>query len=411
MSDEVTSGGDARESRGCPVDHVLLTARRDPESIYCPAAELAAFRDSGAYPVVSGSVPQYGEFSGVGITRYDEVRNALNDPSARMGPDPAKAPSSLIAQPGFFQFIDGEDHSSLRRMLAPHFSVKRVARYAERITLLVENVLDRMEQQDGEADLVRDFARPIPKQVICEILGIPYADRDVFGEWTEVITDRGAEPADAIAAIGSLREYMFEHVSRQRRDPDDSLVGGLIADQGAVLDDETLVGISMMVLLAGHETTTNGIAFGAVALLERPEQLELVREDPTVLPGAAEELVRFLSLAQPHYRRMADATTVGNHEFEPDESFVVSLLAANFDPTLVGENPDLRIDRDPVAHVGFGYGPHQCVGQHLARLELRIALPALFKRFPTLALVRPANELLLREIASIRGIVEVPVTW
>ena len=402
------------EASKCPVNHdVLLTARREPDNVFCPALELVATRDSGVLPEVSGFDPNYGEFTGLGITRYEEVRAALNHPASRMGPDPSAVPGSLIAQPGFFMFSDGSDHNGYRRMIAPHFSVRRVARYTDRIESIVNKLLDEMESKGNAGDLIRDFASPLPTQVICEILGVPYAERHEFGRWSEVALGRDTEPADAVAAITNLRSYLFELVSRQRAQPDDCLIGGLISDQGKELDDEVLVGIAMIVLLAGHSTTTGGIVFGTAALLDRPEQLAMVRgdESESVMPGAVEEIIRYATLVQPHYRTMTEDTQIGEHTLEAGDNIVVSLLAANFDKALVGDNPDLDITRAPLPHVGFGYGPHQCPGQHLGRLQIKIAIPALLKRFPNLKFLRPLEELPRRDNDSVRSVVEVPVTW
>lgn len=397
-----------------PVDDspVLVTVRRDRDDIFAPIPPLIAARESGAWPTVRGTVAQFGDFEAQAITRYAEVKQALKHENSYMGPDASNSPpGSLGAQPGFFVFRNGEEHRRLRKLVASYFTVRNIARLRPRIEEITEELLDAMEASGNEGDLVAGFGFMLPTQMICEILGVPFEDRESFGRWTGLIADRGVEPAVGLAAVTSIKEYIARLVAEFRQSKPDNLIGTLIAEHGDEITDDELVGIAMICLIAGHETTAGMIAFGTLALLQHPEQAEMVRTDPEIARPAVEELLRYVSVAQTHYRRMVGPVEVGTRVAQEGDRLLVSLVSANFDPELVGENPGLDITRRPVPHVAFSFGAHQCIGQHLARLELTIALPALLRRFPDLRVTVEPRELHLRENSTVRLIESLPVAW
>lgn len=391
---------------------VVLTSRRDDYDVFMACPHLSQARDSGEWPVVSGTVPQFGDYEAQAVMKHSEVRETLNSAVAISGPNPETAPpTSIAAQPGFILFRDGEEHSRIRRVIARYFTVRSVGGLRPRVEELVTEMLDQMEAKGREGDVVTDFALPLTTHVICEVLGVPYEDREAFGSWTGFISDRDADPADAVAAIRNIRSYIASLVENIRENPTPSLLRTIIEEHDDVVSDEELIGVGMMTLMAGHDTSAASIAFGTLALLAHPEQARAIREDDSIVMPAIEEILRYASPVQPHYRKMTGDTTVGDREVKAGDHLLVSLLAANFDPELVGDDPGFNIHRGVVPHVAFGFGPHQCPGQHLARLEMAIAIPALLRRFPDLRVTVADHELKTRDNSSIRTLKSLPVAW
>jgi cytochrome P450 len=274
------------------------------------------------------------------------------------------------------------------------------------------------------ADLVADFALPVPSLVICELLGVPYADRDGFQERAERTLRSDLTPAERSQVIRASREYMATLVERARRDPGDDLIGMLVREHGdrpaaeGGIDGEELAGLANLLLIAGHETTSNVIALGALELLTDPDQMALLRAavsdpDPAPLTRAVEELLRHVSPVSAGFPRVASRdVVVGTHEIRAGTMVTASLCAANRDPALAsGDLDHLDLSREPLPHVAFGYGIHYCLGAPLARIELRIAFSALLDRFPGLALAVDPAELEFRRDALIHGVEALPVTW
>ncbi|WP_375425340.1 cytochrome P450 [uncultured Friedmanniella sp.] len=354
------------------------------------------------------------------VTDWAEARSVLGDAEhfsrGRVevrGMDPERRAKlragQLLAQ-------DPPDHTRLRRMLTGEFTVKRIKGLEPRITEIVDEHLDRMEQQGPPSDLVADFSLAIPSLVICELLGVPYEDREAFQERAATVIDFTLPDEERRRVSDDSRAYMGGLVDRHRADPGDDLISRLIvrhaSDGGADdLSDDELVGIGNLLLIAGHETTSNMLALGTLALLRRPDQLAVLRDEPDSVPRAVEELLRYLSVVHTALPRVATTevtvhgTTVGEGDL-----VAVSLPAANRDPELTAGGDALDVRREPTNHVAFGHGIHHCLGAPLARAEMQIAFPALFRRFPRLALVdqgRPAY----REQTFIYGLTELPVTW
>ncbi|GGS52107.1 cytochrome P450 [Planobispora rosea] len=345
------------------------------------------------------------------VTNHDLVRRMLADPRWSSSLDGGLSPEQPLhvaePEPGMFISMDAPEHGRYRRMLTAHFTVQRMNRLRPRIEQIVAERLDAMERLPRPVDLVAEFALPVPSLVICELLGMPYEDRAEFQEAARVIVATGASPEEADAAVGRLAAHLGKLIAAKRAEPDDALISGLIRE--GTLTDGELVQISMLLLVAGHETTANMLGLGTLLLFHHPDQLALVREGA---PGAADELLRYLSIVDlVMFRGAKEDLTLGGQEIRAGEFALASLSAANRDPALC-EDPDrLDVTRPKTAHVALGYGPHQCLGQNLARLELEIALQALLRRFPGLRAAVPLEEVPVRENAAIHGLHSLPVTW
>ncbi|TQM79906.1 cytochrome P450 [Saccharothrix saharensis] len=355
------------------------------------------------------------------VTGYDEVRRLMADtrfssrqdigvlhvPYEVPGMPAATEPSPQV--PGLFISMDPPDHTRLRRMLTGAFTVKRMKQLEERITDLAERQLDEMARLTPPVDLVEEFALPVPSLVICELLGVPYEDRDDFQANSAKFMEKDVALDEKMAAFTGLTTYLAGLVTRKRAEPDEDLLSDLARHDELTVEE--LTGIAFLLLLAGHETTANMLSLGTFALLEHPEQLAALRADPDLLPGAVEELMRYLAVADIFYRYATEDIELGGETIPAGSTVVVSLLAANRDPRRF-EDPDvLDVRRTARGHLGFGHGVHQCLGQQLARIEMRAGFGGLLRRFPTLALAVPADQVRLRTDMNIYGVHELPVTW
>ncbi|WP_197487971.1 cytochrome P450 [Rhodococcus sp. LB1] len=388
--------------------------RREIGHGFAPDSELVRVRDAGELPQLGLDLPQYGHFDVTAITRYDDVRELLGSGDVVMGPSSEAQTSGTLANiPGYFIYYDGPEHARIRRMVSRWFTVKNIQRLRPRIEEIVNESLDSFEALGGAGDFFSQFALHVPTRVICEILGIPFEDSGDFQQWTLDILSLSSATETAISAVAALRAYLRERVvvAKATAAARDDLISALITENEGEITDEEIVGIAMFVLIAGHETTANAITVGTLALLEHPDQAAAVRDDDSVVRTAIEELLRYLSLAVGVHRLVARDTTIAGRDFSVGERITFSLLAANNDPALVGDLPELDISRKPVPHVGFGFGIHQCLGQHLARLELTVAIPAVLRRFPNLRVTVPAAEIEFRRDAPIYGVASLPVAW
>jgi cytochrome P450 len=279
----------------------------------------------------------------------------------------------------------------------------------EHIIDITERQLDELARLTPPVDLVKEFALPVPSLVICELLGVPYSDRETFQVNSAKFLEKDVSLDEKMAALGGLTTYLAELVTRKRAAPSEDILSDLAGHDDLTIEE--LVGIGFMLLLAGHETTANMLALGTFALLENPEQLAELRANPDLLPDAVEELMRYLSVADVFYRYATEDIELGGETIGKGSTVVVSLLAANHDPQRF-DNPDtLDIRRKARGHLSFGHGIHQCLGQQLARIEMRAGFGGLLRRFPTLELAVPAGEVKLKTDMNIYGVHELPVTW
>ncbi|MFG2093555.1 cytochrome P450 [Streptomyces sp. NPDC048612] len=355
------------------------------------------------------------------VTGYDAVRQLLADtrfssrqdigvlhvPYETPGMPAATEPSPQV--PGLFVAMDPPDHTRLRRMLTGAFTVRRMKQLEQHITDIVERQLDELARLAPPVDLVREFALPVPSLVICELLGVPYADRETFQVNSARFLVKDQPLDEKMAAYGAMTTYLAELVTHKRADPGEDILSDLARRDD--LSIEELTGIAFLLLLAGHETTANMLALGTFALLEHPEQLDRLRADADLLPGAVEELMRYLSVADIFFRYATEDIELGGETIGKGSTVVVSLLAANRDPRRFDDPDALDIRRKARGHLSFGHGIHQCLGQQLARIEMRAGFEGLLRRFPTLELAVPADEVRLRTDMNIYGVHELPVTW
>ena len=383
-------------------------------------------RDENFAPPFTAAVPlrrEVGPFAAEPVwvvSNWEGARSVLGDAEhfsrGRIefsGVEPERA-AKLRA--GMLLAQDPPDHTRLRRMLTGEFTVRRIKGLEPRITEIVEEHLDRMEQLGPPLDLVEHFALAIPSLVICELLGVPYADREAFQHRAARTIDLTLPEAERRQVTDASREYMHALVQQHRADPGEDLLSRLVVRHASSgdpdeLSDDELVGIGNLLLIAGHETTSNMLALGTLALLRRPDQLAVVRDDPEAVPGAVEELLRYLSVVHTALPRVVTGDVVlGGTTVTDGDLVTVSLPSANRDPEVADRGDDLDLTRPATNHVAFGHGIHHCLGAPLARAEMQIAFPALFRRFPGLALV-PDRPPAYREQTFIYGLTELPVTW
>ncbi|WAL66538.1 cytochrome P450 [Amycolatopsis cynarae] len=398
-----------------PLPHGLSTER--DAGPFAPPSQIARLRE--ARPVCPMVFPDGHE--GWLVSGYEAVRQLMADtrfssrqdlgvihvPYETPGMPAATEPSPQM--PGLFIAMDPPDHTRLRRKLTGAFTVKRMKQLEDHIVDIVERQLDELARLTPPVDLVKEFALPVPSLVICEMLGVPYADRENFQVNSAKFLVRDQELDEKMAAYGAMTTYLAELVTRKRAEPGEDILSDLARDDD--LGIEELTGIAFLLLLAGHETTANMLGLGTFALLEHPEQLVELRTDPALMPGAVEELMRYLSVVDILYRYAAEDIELGGETIPEGSTVVVSMLAANHDPRRF-DNPDsLDIHRKARGHLSFGHGVHQCLGQQLARIEMRAGFEGLLRRFPTLKLAIPADEVKLRTDMNIYGVHELPVTW
>ncbi|GAA3508936.1 cytochrome P450 [Streptosporangium album] len=350
------------------------------------------------------------------VTSHALVRAVLADPRfsarAELNHSPISRPG--IAEnlkpspPGIFTRMDPPDHTRYRHLLTGQFTVRRMRELTARIQQITTEHLDAMDRHGPRADLVQAFALPIPALVICELLGVPYADREHFQHHSAALMRLDNSPQELIAAYTTLQEFMRELVRAKRAKPADDMLSGLTA---ADLTDEELTNIGFMLLGAGFETTANMLALGTFALLCHPDQLAVLRADPAVVDQTVEELLRYLSVIPFTNRAALEDVELEGHLVKAGETVTVSIPAANRDPRRFTDPDILDLLRPTSGHLAFGHGIHQCLGQQLARVEMRVGYPALFSRFPTLRLDVAPEEVPLRTDMLIYGVHRLPVTW
>lgn len=394
------------------------------ENLFDPASELASFPAISPLRLPEGET---GWEDGWLVTGHAEAWALLAD--SRFSAERGRASMATRAQslrlrrqdgmgrqggfgPGMFISMDDPDHARYRKMLTGQFTVKRMRALEPRIQQITDAALDAVEATGSPADLVAGFALPVPSLVICELLGVDYGDRDTFQDLTRTLLSLTVAPAEAQAAAERISRFMHDLVAAKRADPDDAVISGLITS-GTGLSDDELVGISMLLLIAGHETTANMLGLGTFALLQHPEQLQLLRDRPELMPDAVEELMRYLSIVgSTGLPRVAlEDLELGGAHIRAGQTVLTSLPAVNRDPALGEDLDDLDVTRGRTHHVAFGHGIHQCLGQQLARVEMRIGFRSLLDRFPALRLATPPEQVPLRTDMTIYGVHSLPIAW
>lgn len=388
-----------------------LPTERAPGRPFDPPPALAAIRERA--PLARMTYPD--GHRGWLATGHAEVRAVLGDPrfSARYElmhlPMPGAPPDGLPpATVGDLTGIDDPAHARYRRLLVGYFTARRMTALTERVAEITTEHLDAMERAGSPVDLVPAYARPIPALVICELLGVPYADRDLFQRHVFTLTSQNSSLEDMGAAMGALHEYLLGLVRAKRAAPAEDILSALTASD---LDDAELAGIGSFLLGAGLDTTANMLALGTFALLRHPDQLAALRADPDLAGGAVEELLRYLTVAHTGLRAALEDVELAGQVIRAGESVTLAMGAANRDPRQYPDPDVLDLRRRATGHVGLGHGIHLCLGQQLARVEMRVAFPALVARFPTLRLDGAAEDVPLRTDSNIYGVHHLPVAW
>ena len=311
---------------------------------------------------------------------------------------------------------DGEDHRRLRRLVTKAFTPKMVEQLRPRIQEIADELLDATEGR-SEVDLSAEYAFPLPIIVIAELLGVPAEDRDRFRTWTDAIVSPalGEEAMERFFELmGEFVAYLGEFFAARRAAPADDLVSALLAarDEGEALSEDEMFGMVMLLIVAGHETTVGLIGNAVLNLLTHAEQLARVRDDPSLIPGAVEEVLRFEGPVERALNRWA-ATDVelGGQTIRRGDLVIVILNSADRDPARFPDADRLDVTRDDTRHLAFGRGSHYCLGAPLARLEAEIALETLLRRRPNLRLAVEPAELEWRATPGFRRLVTLPVAW
>jgi len=308
--------------------------------------------------------------------------------------------------------VDGPEHHTQRRMVTGDFTVNRATALRPRIQQIVDERLDAMITQGPPADLVAALALPVPSMVISALLGVPYDDHEFFEEQSRRMV-RGPEAADMQDAREHLEAYFEDLIDRKRTDPGTGLLDGLVQRQlsSGEVDREYLVNLAIILLITGIDTTANMISLGTYTLLQHPERLTELRTDPDLLPGAVEELMRLLSIVDGTLRMAVEDIEIAGTTIRAGDGVIFSTSVINRDESVYPEPDNLDWHRPARHHVAFGFGIHVCLGQHLARAELEIALGSLFDRLPGLRLAAPADQIPFKSAGPVEGMLELPVTW
>ncbi|MDU0291306.1 cytochrome P450 [Saccharothrix longispora] len=356
------------------------------------------------------------------VTRYEEARSALADPRFSKHhegfrrvvelsrPDGAEEPAFDESLARTMLNMDPPDHTRLRKLVTKAFTARRVELLRPRVREITRSLLDEAAAR-GDVDLVDALAFPLPITVICEMLDVPMDRRDDFRQWSNVLVGGSFEPVDIQAAGQAMAGYLLQLVEHKRANPGDDFFSELVhaSDDGDRLDQGELIAMAFLLLVAGHETTVNLIANGVYHLLRHPDQLVKLRDDPSLLPGAVEEFLRYESpVNQATVRYTTEDVELGDVVIPKDSLVLVSLLSGNRDEAKFPDADRFDITRQTGGHLAFGHGIHFCLGAPLARLEGEIAVGMLLERFD----VTPTEDLESlpwRPGTLIRGLVELPV--
>jgi cytochrome P450 len=350
------------------------------------------------------------------ITRYEDVTAVLKDPRIIKNPQPTQGsgPGSYRAINENMLFANPPDHARLRELVNQAFTPRRVEALAPRIQTITDELLDAAAQKP-EIDLIADLGLPLPVHVICELLGIPRRDREKVSDWSQAIISPGSRGLNYSARKRKVRHfiaYLRRMFADRQVNPQDDLTTALVQaeEAGDRLSESELSSMVALLLVTGHETTVNLIGNGALALLRHPDQLALLRADPGLWDSAIEELLRYDGPVETSTSRWAgEDIEFKGHLLRKGDLVRVVLASANRDSAIFA-NPDrLDIMRQDNKHLAFGLGIHYCLGAPLARLEGKIALGTLFRRFPNLRLARPAAQLQWHSGVLFRGLKRLPV--
>ena len=379
----------------------------DEDSYYRDPAQFFA-RLRASRPVAPVPMPGYGR--AWIVSRYADVRMALADP--RLAKDVHRWPgggksrlSEAVNCHAHMLNSDPPDHTRLRRIVQKAFTSRRADQLRPRTGEIAAGLLDAMAAARGDVvDLMNGYARPLPITVLCELLGIPAADR----AWIAVAVIDYGRREESERVTRELAAYLAELISAKRAEPGNELLSALVADDG--LTSTELLSTAFQLVMAGFDTTVNLLASGALALLTHPEEMARLRADSSLLPAAIEELLRFTNPVNHATERFTtDDVLIGDVMVPAGEWVLAAISSANLDPAQFPDPDHLDLGRDTSGHVAFGYGIHYCVGAPLARMEAEVALGALLARFPRLSLAVQPEELRWRRVSLMNGLESLPV--
>lgn len=419
-----SSGPDPEEAAACMTTPDLSAAApdypatRDAACPFAPPPVLGALAEQAPLSRVTiwdGSTPWL-------VTGYEQQRALLGD--ERVSVDEHRHGFPLFSQsmkdtlehrPAMVFNLDGAEHRRLRKILTKAFTAKRVQSLRPAIQRIADELIDAMLAGPKPADLVESLAVPLPSLMICELLGVPYADRDFFQQRSTIGVSRHATAEESGASIKELTDYLIGLVRSKKDDPADDVLSDIAqrVTTGEVSEIEGGL-LGLQALVAGHDTSANMIALGTAALLRHPDQLAVLREtdDPGAVASATEELLRYLTIPHIGQRRIATADIeIAGRRIREGDGVIIDLPTGNRDPAVFDDPGRLDLDRPQGKHQAFGFGPHQCVGQQLARAELQVVYGTLFRRIPTLALATDFDEIDFKYDAVAFGVHALPVTW
>ncbi|KPI17107.1 cytochrome P450 [Actinobacteria bacterium OK074] len=311
---------------------------------------------------------------------------------------------------------DGAEHARWRRMLTSSFTRHRMVKLRPAIQQITDDLIDKLLAGPKPVDLNAVLSLPLPSLMICELLGVPYEDHEFFQEHAGVTNARYKTAEQSAETTRVLREYIYRLIVGKMDNPGEDVLSDLAERvKAGDLSLEEAAPLGHILLVAGHDTSANMITLGTALLLQHPDQLELLREnadDPKFVPNAVEELLRYLTI--PHLlarRAVVEDIEIDGETIRAGEGVIASLPAANWDPVAFPDPEKLDLTRAAAHHLAFSWGPHQCIGQQLARIELHVVFSTLFRRIPTLRLAADVSELKFKEDSQAYGIYELPVTW
>ena len=360
----------------------------------------------------------YGEEAWL-ATRYEDVKVVLGDPrfsraETLQRDEPRLRPRQ---QTGGILSMDPPDHTRLRRLVAKAFTQRRVEKLRPRTQEIADGLVDGMIERGGPADLVEEFALPLPIAVICELLGVPFEDRERFRVWSDAfLSTNKLSPEQVTDYMDRMMDYIAGLIAQRRAQPADDLITGLIAarDEQDKLSEDEMVRLAAGILVAGHETTASQIPNFLHVLLTHPQQLERLRADLDLVPHAVEELLRFvpLGVGAGFARYATEDVELGGVLVRAGEPVLSSVGSANRDDAIFANPDELDLARAEASHVGFGHGPHHCLGAQLARLELQVALRTLLTRLPGLDFPNsPEADVAWKTGLLVRGPRRMVVSW
>jgi cytochrome P450 len=355
------------------------------------------------------------------VTRYADVREVLGDQerfSARSGQAghvlPNQPPDAPVEE-GDFNRMDGADHLRFRRVIAPAITtVKRTELFRPLVQRVVDRLLDALATEPGPVDLHEKFSTPLTSSVIAELLDVPGEERVLFHNVARALFDGHVDVDELAAAQIPLFEYVHQLVAHRMREPGKDVISVMAAKAQAAQRSFTeleLTKIAAGLLAAGYDTTASMITYSTLALLNNPDQFELLRDDPAAASNAAEEFIRLLGVGSGLMRVATVDTELAGRPIAAGDFVVLAVQSANHDPEQFPEPERLDITRPRGPHVGFGHGPHQCPGQHIARMELTTVLATLPRRIPSLRLAVPMDDIEFKKNTVVFGPVKLPVAW